>query len=370
MKLEKLSERISDKQCPKSLDDIFLVSHDNKPKDEVKIGHVLPRLSVVEGQERREVFIPEGDPIRKAKDLESLAHIGDANYLTCESSGRCFDVTLSYDGEYKAKTNEITYLKVPPKPKFFNIESLSISLKNDDDSKYEICYDHRGGVYAGEEPWTRCADFNNSRVGMGDYVETYPEDPFSVPNKLNRAIADRSIGPISGKEYFVATIDTEGSEGIDATDDEGYSFIYTKDECIKHIPRDKVEGLYISPDETTAIYTTDNDRLGAENFCKFSLLNPLASESCFTLDQGIGGLAPVTDIVYGSSSRLELGSSLATSTYIPSWSAGLSLYFFGVAAATTVVAAGVSFLWNKYKHNSTVDKDESSEKSSVKCRIY
>ncbi len=279
--------------------DNFLVCHDYKSKDDAKAGYVLPRLGVIEAGKYTEVSVLHDDPIRTAKDLESLTWLYDKRYLVCESSGKCFGVDVAFkDGTYHAVTTQTMQLPVPAKPRFYNIESISSRQTIAKDASAEFCYDHRGGIYAGEEPWTHCTTFN-LMTGEIDENITFPEDPFAISNPLNRAISDRAIGAITGETYFVATIDTEGSKGIAATDDEVYSFIYTKDQCIKHIPGDKVEGLHINRDETIATFTTDNDRPGSEKICTFSLVTPTAEPQCSNIPHGIGGLAPLTTPAYG-----------------------------------------------------------------------
>lgn len=271
-------------------DQLFLVSHDNKPSQESKGS--LPRLGVVNSQTGgyQEVLL-NNNALSKAKDLESLKWVKQNEYLTCESAGHCFYFSINRNekGEYLATILKQFKLHVPL-DKFYNIEG--VALKGAQNS--EICWSHRGGIFAGEEPWTRCASLDLDEGKVGGFSETAVDDPFAISNKLNRAISDHAIGQKTGKDYFIATIDTEGSEGIQATTDQAYSFLYTKDSCLKLFPGDKVEALHMNPDETCAIIATDNEAAGSK-ICQYSLES--GELSCVDIragqEYGIGGIAPL-----------------------------------------------------------------------------
>lgn len=275
-------------------DKLFLVCHDNKPKLEQKLGRTLPRLAVVDSEtgEYHEVHL-NNNPLSKAKDLESLKWIKQNEYLTCESKGTCFQFSVSKNGTSEYSATVLKQFKLAIPNKFYNIES--IALKGPENS--EICWSHRGGILAGEEPWTRCASLDLDKGQIGEFTEVQVEDPFGIPNNLNRAISDHAIGEKTGKDYFIATIDTEGSEGIDATKDQAYSFLYTKNSCLKFFPGEKVEALHINTDETFAIITTDNEDEGSK-ICTFSL--ELDDLNCVNVlpgeEHGIGGIAPLKGI--------------------------------------------------------------------------
>lgn len=274
-------------------DSRYLVAHDNKPKEDLRAGYTLPRLGVVDIDtgHYQTVLLPDDDLLKRSRDLESLTWLFQNEYLTCESTGGCYHIDLTENaGEYTAATLQTFQLPVP-KDKFFNIEGMA--LAKIDSSTNVICYDHRGGIHPGEEPWSRCASYDIYNGEIGRFEEALVADPFAIPNPLNRAISDHAIGEQTGQSYFVATIDTEGSEGIAATLDKAYSFIYTKDQCIKYIDQDKVEALYITPDETTAIIATDNDRPNSEKVCQFSLFQPMSATVCHSVPYGIGGIAPI-----------------------------------------------------------------------------
>ncbi|MGD0465180.1 MAG: hypothetical protein ABSA84_00550 [Gammaproteobacteria bacterium] len=285
---------------PIQYDNLYLVCHDNKPKDDIKAGHTLPRLGVVDISSGiyDPILLPDTDPLMKSKDLESVTWLHGNEYLACESSGKCFHVRLIHRANGYA-TETLRTLQLPvPKDRFFNIESVGIKRTKGDVLNNVICYDHRGGINPGEEPWSRCAPFDIETGEIGSFKETSPSDPFAIANKLNRAISDRTIGEKTGQSYFVATIDTEGSEGIPATQDNAYSFIYTVDQCIKYVDGDKIEALYVTPDEQQAIITTDNDRPNSEKICLFSLRNPNAEPICHhTIPYGIGGIAPIKKLL-------------------------------------------------------------------------
>lgn len=271
--------------------EFYLVSHDNKPKYEQKLGRPLPRIGVVNSEtgEYHHVQL-NGNPLSKAKDLESLNWIRQNQYLACESGGNCYQFSVNQNEEgYSAAVLNQFELPVPT-DKFYNIEG--VSLNGHENSV--ICWSHRGGIYQGEEPWIRCAPFDVDKGTVGEFTEMQVDDPFGIPNKLNRAISDQSIGPKTGMNYFVATIDTEGCEDIAATDDPAYSFLYTQESCLKLFPGEKVEGLYINEKETSAILATDNEAAGSK-ICKYSLES--GDLSCVDVlpgeEYGIGGIAPL-----------------------------------------------------------------------------
>jgi hypothetical protein len=284
--------RVMENYSKKSEDTLYLVCHDNKPDFEQKLGRPLPRLGVVDIETGKySQVLLNNSTLAKAKDLESLKWVKKNEYLTCESKGNCFHFSINKDqtGEYSATVHKEFKLPVPTH-KFYNIEG--IALKGAENS--EICWSHRGGIFAGEEPWTRCASFDLEKGEVGKFTEQQVDDPFGVPNRLNRAISDQAIGEKTGKDYFIATIDTEGSEGIAATEDAAYSFLYTKDECLKIFPGDKVEALHINAEETSAVIATDNEAAGSK-VCTVSLIQ--GDSKCVDVrageEYGVGGIAPL-----------------------------------------------------------------------------
>ncbi len=269
----------------------YLVCHDNKPKNDIKTGHPLPRLGVVNADsgEYIEVKIDENNPLRHSKDLESLVSQGGNKFITCESKGRCFNFELKQDKAGLEAVYKSQFSLPVPSDRFYNIEG--IALKNEDS---KICWSHRGGIKEGEEPWTRCASIDMKTGDVGLFVEQQMEDPFAIKNRLNRAIADHAVGSKTGADYFIGTIDTEGSEGIEAVDEEPYSILYTNYQCLKRFLGEKMEALYINPEETQAVIATDNEEAGSK-ICKYGLES--GEFSCKDVRKGeeyaIGGIAPI-----------------------------------------------------------------------------
>lgn len=273
--------------------DLYLVVHDNKVKQEEKIGHSLPRLGIVNIQtgDYLDIVLDPNTPLAQANDLESLQWTSEG-YIACESKGRCYQFDLHYDREkgYIAQVVRLFLLPVPT-DRFFNIEAIAI---REGGMGPDLCWSHRGGIFAGEEPWTRCASLDLSTGEIGSFVESLIEDPFGTPNQLNRAISDHAIGPRSGQNYFIATIDTEGSEGIEGTSEDLYSILYTDNFGLHLFPKEKIEALFINDQESLAVLGTDNEAAGSK-VCQFSLESGFLS--CVDVRKGeafgIGGIAPL-----------------------------------------------------------------------------
>ncbi|NGX59602.1 MAG: hypothetical protein KR126chlam3_00755 [Chlamydiae bacterium] len=272
-------------------EDLYLVCHDNKPKHDQKAGHILPRLGIVNSRngEYTAIEVNKSNPLAQSKDLESLTWVKDNEYLVCESQGRCFHIGIE-EGEEGYSASVIKQFMLPvPEGRFYNIEAVAIR-----DQGAKVCWSHRGGIYAGEEPWKRCGPIDLESGIVPSFSEEEVEDPFGILNKLNRAISDHAVGPKTGADYFMATIDTEGSEGIAATEDVAYSILYTNGQCLELFPGEMAEALSVSPDESTFTFATDNEAAGSK-ICQYDLNKN--SLHCSKIregeEYGIGGIAPL-----------------------------------------------------------------------------
>lgn len=267
--------------------DKFLVCHDNK-----HLQH--PRLGIVDLTQAtyHEVQLDPESELAHANDLESLNWLEDHQYIACESKGKCyqFDVDQQEDGSYVADLLRTFKLACPDQ--FYNIEGIILKQKED---LTEMCWSHRGGIYKGEEPWTRCGQLNLDEDIVTHHTEMRVEDPFGISHVLNRAISDHAYDSVSEKEYFIGTIDTEGSKGILATNDITYSILYTREQSLDVFLHRKIEAVYADTLNQILILATDNDnKLAGAEICTYRL--ETGDLKCETFRQGqefgIGGLAP------------------------------------------------------------------------------
>ena len=273
---------------PSGVEDLFLVCHDNKPKLDLEAGYKLPRFGVVDVSTASyyPVRINEASPLQKTKDLESLAFVKKNRFIACQSNALCFYFEVEKQkNDYLA--NFISEFKLPvPENKFSNIEAITLLGS-------KICWSHRGGIYAGEEPWTRCSLIDIETAIISPFVERKVIDPFGLSNPLNRAISDHAVGHLTGTDYFIGTIDTEGSEGIESTKDQAYSILYTKYKCLEKFVNTKIEALYINLDENGIIFATDSERV-VSRICSYDFALKII-KWCFNLpkgqEYGVGGIA-------------------------------------------------------------------------------
>lgn len=267
----------------------FLVCHDNKPSQDQQ----LPRFGIVDLTHAKytEVHLYPDSELAHANDLESLQWVQDNQYIACESKGKCYQFTIDAQDNGSYVANSLKTFKLDCPNKFYNIEGF---ILKQNENQTDVCWSHRGGIYKGEEPWTRCGQLDLDQEIMTHHTETAVEDPFGIYNELNRATSDHACDS-SGKEFLIATIDTEGSKGIAAIKQAAYSILYTHEECIDIFMDRKFEALYVDLDKQKIILATDNDNetAGAE-ICTYSLQT--RNLDCQMLregqEYGIGGIAP------------------------------------------------------------------------------
>lgn len=284
---------------PQASNSLYLVCHDHTRNHDEASGYKLPRLGIVNlatgGYET--VSFAKEDPLYYSNDLEALTAFRGNEYLTCQSNGACYHFSLdSNSNGYTAKTLNVIQLPIPMNT-FVHIEGLTATYMGH--NKFKICYDHRGGIYLGQNAWTRCLSYEGMQVS-NKYEETPVIAPFPVADPLHIAVADHALARQTGRSYFVGTVNMYALSqikylGIISSVNHSFSFIYTHESCIKYLDQEIVQALYVHDDETLALVATDDDRPDAEKVCQFSLQNPEEPMLCHKIPHGMGGIASVRD---------------------------------------------------------------------------